>query len=61
MFLADSMKDHYNPNLSFYAEKVFKIEKNITFYFQKIDQNMQINDKILFQKNGYVIYKIRND
>lgn len=55
------MADHYNPSLSFYADRVFKIangaQKN-ALIFKKTSRNLDKNQSIILNKNGYVI--IRN-
>ncbi|MCP9757330.1 glycosyltransferase family 39 protein [Lacihabitans sp. CCS-44] len=47
------MKDHYNPSLSFYAQKVFTIKATL----QKGDKTFQKNT-LLETKNGYLITEI---
>lgn len=52
------MKDHYNPSLSFYAQRVFNIRsefKKGDKIFQKIEKIYPLKSTIIETKNGYLI------
>jgi hypothetical protein len=52
------MKDHYNPSLSFYAQRVFNIKKEFKKgdkIFQKIGKKYPSKSTLFEAKNGYLI------
>lgn len=52
------MNDHYNPSLSFYAQRVFEINKNPSpgdTLFVKYNKKSQEENTIISQKNGYLL------
>jgi len=56
------MKDHYNPSLSFYAQRVFNISnefKKGNKIFQKIEKKFPLKSTIIETKNGYIIIETK--
>jgi len=52
------MNDHYNPSLSFYAQRVFEINKNRSpgdTLFVKYNKKFQEENTVISQKNGYLL------
>jgi hypothetical protein len=54
------MNDHYNPSLSFYAQRVFEINKKPSsgdILFVKYSEKLKKENIIISQKNGYLLIK----
>jgi 4-amino-4-deoxy-L-arabinose transferase-like glycosyltransferase len=54
------MNDHYNPSLSFYAQRVFEINKNPNSgdtLFVKYSKKFSSENTVLSKKNGYLLIK----
>lgn len=52
------MNDHYNPSLSFYAQRVFEINKNPSqgdTLFVKYSEKFKKENTVISQKNGYLL------
>ncbi len=52
------MNDHYNPSLSFYAQRVFEINKNPSSgdtVFVKYNKKFKEQETVISQKNGYLL------
>ncbi len=52
------MNDHYNPSLSFYAQRVFKINKNPSLgdtLFVKYSEKFKKENIVISQKKGYLL------